>query len=175
VDLGALCLEELAAQFRKMRSLAEGAVAQTSDEELFRLIDAESNSIAIVMRHVAGNLKSRFTEFLSSDGEKPDRRRDGEFEIPAGTTRETVIADWDLGFSRLEDALAALTPGDLMRDVRIRGERMTVLAALSRSLAHTSMHVGQIVLLAKHLRGANWRTLSIPRGQSETFTSQRKF
>lgn len=175
MDLGAHCLEDLAVQFRKIRALAEGAVAQTSDEDLFRQVDAESNSIAIVMRHVAGNLKSRFTDFLTTDGEKPDRRRDGEFEIPAGTTRETVVADWDLGFSRLEGALAALTPSDLMRDVHIRGERMTVLVALHRSLAHTSMHAGQIVTLAKHLRGSNWRTLSIPRGQSETFTGQRRF
>lgn len=175
MDLGAHCLEDLAVQFRKIRALAEGAVAQTSDEDLFRQVDAESNSIAIVMRHVAGNLKSRFTDFLAADGEKPDRRRDGEFEIPAGTTRETVVADWDLGFSRLEGTLAALTPSDLMRDVHIRGERMTVLVALHRSLAHTSMHAGQIVTLAKHLRGSSWRTLSIPRGQSETFTGQRRF
>ncbi len=168
MDLAEHCLEDLATQLRKMRALAEGAVAQLSDDELFRRIDRESNSIAVVMRHVAGNLKSRFTDFLTSDGEKPDRHRDGEFEIPSGTTRETVVADWDLGFSRLEGALAALSPADLMREILIRGERMTVLAALHRSLAHTSMHVGQIVLLAKHLRGPNWRTLSIPRGQSES-------
>ena len=175
MDLGRECLADLTVQFGKMRALAEGAVAQVSDEDLFRQMDGESNSIAIVMRHVAGNLKSRFTYFLSSDGEKPDRHRDGEFEIPVGTTRETIIADWDLAFSRLESALAALAPGDLVRDVRIRGEHMTALAALHRSLAHTSMHVGQIVMLAKHWRGANWRTLSIPRGQSETFAGQRRF
>ena len=175
MDLAAHCLEDLAGQFKKMRSLAEGAIAQASDDDLFRQIDAESNSIAIVMRHISGNLKSRFTHLLTSDGEKPDRHRDGEFEIPSETTRETLLADWNLGFSRLESALAALTPGDLGRDVFIRGERMTVLAALHRSLAHTSMHVGQIVMLAKHLRGENWRTLSIPRGQSETFMGQRRF
>jgi len=174
VDLSSHCLEDLAVQFRKMRSLADGAIAQTSDGDLFRQLDPESNSIAIVMRHVAGNLKSRFTEFLTTDGEKPDRRRDGEFEIPSGTTRETVIADWDVAFSRLESALAALTAGDLAREVSIRGERMSVLTALHRSLAHTSMHVGQIVLLAKHLRGSNWRTLSIPRGQSDTFSGPRR-
>ena len=174
MDLSSHCLEDLAVQFRKMRSLADGAIAQTSDGDLFRQLDPESNSIAIVMRHVAGNLKSRFTEFLTTDGEKPDRRRDGEFEIPSGTTRETVIADWDVAFSRLESALAALTAGDLAREVSIRGERMSVLTALHRSLAHTSMHVGQIVLLAKHLRGSNWRTLSIPRGQSDTFSGPRR-
>ena len=175
MDFAADCLRDLVLQFSKMRALAEGAIAQASDDDLFRQIDAESNSIAIVMRHVAGNLKSRFTEFLSTDGEKPDRHRDGEFEVPAGTTRETVVADWDLAFTRLESALASLTPGDLMRHVYIRGERMTALAALHRSLAHTSMHVGQIVMLVKHWRGPNWRTLSIPRGQSETFTGQRRF
>ncbi len=163
MDLAAHCLEDLAGEFRKIRSLAEGAIAQTADADLFRQLDPESNSIAIVMRHVAGNLKSRFTDFLTTDGEKPDRRRDGEFEIPPGTTRETVMADWDLGFSCLEHTLAALTPADLMRYVSIRGTRLTVLEALHRALAHTSMHAGQIVTLAKHLRGSNWRTLSIPR------------
>ena len=175
MDLSAHTLEDLALQFQKIRALAEGAVAQSSDEDLFRQIDGESNSIAIVMRHVAGNLKSRFTDFLGTDGEKPDRHRDGEFEMPPGTTRETVIADWDVGFGRLESALAALAPGALMREVRIRGERMTVLQALHRALAHVSMHAGQIVMLAKHLRGSSWRTLSIPRGQSETFNGQRRF
>jgi len=175
VDLAAHCLEDLAVQMQKLRSLAEGAIAQMTEEELFRQIDGESNSIAIVMRHVAGNLKSRFTDFLTSDGEKPGRHRDGEFELPEGTTRETIVADWDLGFARLESALASLTPDDLTKTVRIRGEAHTVLEALHRSLAHTSMHVGQIVLLAKHLRGANWRTLSIPRGQSETFAGPRRF
>jgi len=175
VNLAAHCLEDLAVQFRKIRSLAEGAIAQASDEELFRCVDPESNSIAIVMRHLSGNLTSRFTEFLTTDGEKPGRRRDGEFEIPPGTTRVTLVADWDLAFSRLESMLASLTPADLSSDVQIRGERMTVLAALHRSLAHTAMHTGQIVMLAKQLRGSSWRTLSIPRGQSETFSGQRRF
>lgn len=174
MDLSSHCLDDLAGQFRKMRSLADEAIAQTSDADLFRQLDPESNSIAIVMRHVAGNLKSRFTEFLTTDGEKPDRRRDGEFEIPSGTTRETVLADWDVAFAQLERALGALTPADLTREVSIRGERMSVLTALHRSLAHTSMHVGQIVMLAKHLRGSNWRTLSIPRGQSDTFSGPRR-
>jgi hypothetical protein len=173
VDPAAHGLEDLAVQFQKMRSLAEGAIAQVSDEELFRQIDVESNSIATIMRHVAGNLRSRFTDFLTTDGEKPDRNRDGEFEMPPGTTRETVIAHWDLGFSRLERALGGLTRADLVRDVQIRGERLTVLQALHRALAHTSMHIGQIVLLAKHLRGSHWRTLSIPRGQSDQFTGPR--
>ena len=174
MDPAVHCLENVTDQMRRMRTLAEGAVAQVSDEDLFRLIDSESNSIAIVMRHVAGNLRSRFTDFLSLDGEKPDRNRDGEFEVPPGTTRETVLADWNLGFSRLESALAELKPADLMRDVHIRGERMTAMEALHRALAHVSMHVGQIVMLAKHLRGSNWRTLSVPRGQSLRFAGPNR-
>jgi len=175
MDIAAHHLDDIRIQMRKLRTLAEGAIEQVSDKDLFRQLDPESNSIAIVVRHVGGNLKSRFTDFLTSDGEKPDRHRDGEFEMPEGTTRESLMSDWALGFSRLESALAALTPGDLGRDVQIRGERVTVMQALHRSLAHTSMHVGQIVMLAKHLRGANWQTLSIPRGQSEQFTGQRRF
>ena len=169
MDAAARCLENVIDQMRKMRTLAEGAVAQVPDDDLFRPIDSESNSIAVVMRHVAGNLRSRFTDFLGSDGEKPDRNRDGEFEIPSGTTREAVVADWNRGFSSLESALAGLAPADLMRDVHIRGERMTAMEALHRAMTHISMHVGQIVLLAKHMRGSNWRTLSIPRGQSARF------
>jgi Protein of unknown function (DUF1572) len=164
VDLAAHCLEDLTEQMRKIRTLAEAAVGQVSDEDLFRQIDGESNSIAIVMQHVAGNLTSRFTDFLTADGEKPGRHRDREFEVRPDTTRQTVIADWNDGFGCLESTLASLTPADLGREVRIRGERLTVIQALHRSLAHTAMHAGQIVMLAKHLRGSNWRTLSIPRG-----------
>jgi hypothetical protein len=174
MDPAARCLENVTDQMRKMRTLAEGAVAQVSDEDLFRLIDSESNSIAIVMRHVAGNLRSRFTDFLGSDGEKPDRNRDGEFEIPPGTPRQVIVNDWNLGFSCLESALAELMPADLMRDVHIRGERMTAMEALHRALAHVSMHVGQIVMLARHMRGSNWRTLSIPRGQSQRFAGPNR-
>lgn len=174
MDLGSHYIADLQEQFGKTKALAENAVAQVTDEELFQAIDAESNSIAVIMRHVAGNLRSRFTDFLTTDGEKPDRRRDGEFELPPGTSRETVMADWDLGFGRLMNALKDLSSADLTRDVYIRGERHTVVQALSRSLGHTSMHVGQILFLAKHLRGERWRTLSIPRGQSERFNTQRR-
>jgi len=173
MDIEAHHIDDIRVQMRKARALAEGAIEQVSDEDLFRQLDPESNSIAILMRHVAGNLKSRFTDFLTSDGEKPDRHRDGEFEVAGGMTRKTVRAEWDLGFSRLESALDALTPADLAREVQIRGERLTVMQALHRAFGHVSMHVGQIVMLAKHLRGANWRTLSIPRGQSEAY-SRRK-
>jgi uncharacterized protein DUF1572 len=173
MDFGSHYIADLQDQFGKMKTLAENAIAQVTDDELFHAIDGESNSIAVIMRHVAGNLRSRFTDFLTTDGEKPDRRRDGEFELPAGTSRETVMADWALGFSRLMNALKELTSADLTRDVFIRGERHSVVQALNRSLGHTSMHVGQIVFVAKHLLGERWRTLSIPRGQSEQFTRRR--
>jgi hypothetical protein len=174
MDVASHYLDEIASQFDKLKKQADAAVAQLTDAELFRAIDAESNPVAVIMRHVAGNLRSRFTDFLTTDGEKPDRRRDGEFEMPPGTTRETVEADWDHGFKCLRTALAGLTPADLGREVFIRGERHTVLQALQRSLTHLAGHIGQIVLLAKHLRGPNWRTLSIPRGQSEQFNAARR-
>lgn len=174
MDAGPLYLEDLLAQIDHQKKLADGAIAQLSDDDLFRAIDAEANSVAVVMRHIAGNLRSRFTEFLATDGEKPDRHRDGEFEMPEGTTRETVVAGWENAFRILRAAVSDLTPPDLSRDVYIRGERHSVLQALQRALTHLSYHVGQIVFLAKHLRGAGWRTLSIPRGQSGQFNAARR-
>lgn len=174
MDASARYLEELAAQIDKQKKLAEGAIAQLGDEQLFQAIDPESNSVAIIMRHVAGNLRSRFTDFLTTDGEKPNRNRDAEFEMPEGTTRETVEADWENGFRALKTAVAGLRPDDLARDVFIRGERHSVLQALQRSITHLAYHVGQIVFLAKHLRSANWRTLSIPRGASEAFNARMR-
>jgi Protein of unknown function (DUF1572) len=156
-------LDDVRAQFRKYKKLAEDAVAQVADEDLLRTVDAESNSIAIIMRHMAGNLRSRFTDFLTSDGEKPDRNRDGEFEIAAPLGRAAIIADWESGWSRLFLALDALGPDDLLRDVSVRGERLTVIQALNRQITHHAYHVGQIVFLAKHLRHDTWTSLSIPR------------
>lgn len=175
MDAGTHYLEDIKVQIAKMKGLADGAIAQVTDEQLFQCIDEESNSIAIVVRHMGGNLRSRFTDFLTSDGEKPDRHRDGEFENPSGASRETVLAGWTAGFACLDAALGELTPANLLEVITIRGERHTVMQALNRALAHLAYHVGQIVVLAKHLRGADWRTLSIPRGQSEQFTGQRRF
>ncbi|HYT75294.1 MAG TPA: DinB family protein [Vicinamibacterales bacterium] len=175
MDAAAHYLEDAIVQAAKIKALAEGAIAQLTDEELFQTIDPESNSVALVMRHVAGNLRSRFTDFLTTDGEKPDRQRDGEFEMPSGTSRASVVAAWDAGFTCLDGALRQLTPADLLREVTIRGGRHTVIQALQRALTHVAYHVGQIVLLAKHLRGSNWKTLSIPRGQSEDFKGPRRF
>jgi hypothetical protein len=169
MDLAAHYLSELVALIDRSKKLAEGAIAQLSDDELFRTIDSESNSVAIIMRHVAGNLRSRFTDFLTTDGEKPDRRRDAEFEVPDTLTREELQTAWDAGFKVFSGTAAALGPDDLLRDVSIRGERLSVVQALQRAIAHLSYHVGQIVFLAKHLRSDAWRTLSIPRGESETY------
>jgi hypothetical protein len=166
MDVGSHYLADIAARYRDLKKLAEDAVAQVTDEDLFAAPDPESNSIAVVMRHVAGNLKSRFTNFLTSDGEKPDRHRDAEFEIPAGTTRETLLADWNLAFSRLFGTLETLTSADLLAEITIRGTAHTVVQALDRSVTHLAYHVGQIVYAARHVRGERWRTLSIPKRRS---------
>jgi hypothetical protein len=159
----AIYLEDVLVQFRKMKKLAEDAIAQVSDEELLVALDAESNSIAVVMKHVAGNLRSRFTDFLTTDGEKPNRNRDGEFEIAGQPPRASILADWESGWSRLFASLEALTANDLTKNVRVRGEVLPALTQLNRQMTHHAYHVGQIVFLAKHLRSSEWRNLSLPR------------
>ena len=161
-------LEDAAKVFRGLKKLADGAAAQVSAEEFFRAPGAESNSIALIMKHMAGNLRSRWTDFLVSDGEKPDRRRDSEFESE-GEDRAALEARWEAGWQTLFDTLASLRGEDPMRAVTIRGEPHTIVQAVNRQLAHYGQHVGQIVFLAKLLRAAEWKTLSIPRGQSEAF------
>jgi hypothetical protein len=173
MDLAIHYRDDVIAQFEKLKALTDKAIAQVSDEELFKTVDPESNSIATIMRHMSGNLRSRFTDFLTTDGEKPDRRRDGEFEMPEGMTRQAVLDAWETGFAILFTSLRSLTGADLLREVVIRGERMTVVQALGRALTHIASHAGQIVWLAKYLRGSNWRTLSIPRGQSEQVKAGR--
>jgi hypothetical protein len=166
-DLGAHYLQEARRGYRALKKDADDAVAQLADEQIWATLDAESNSVGVIMRHVAGNLRSRWTDFLTGDGEKADRNRDGEFEAPADAGRAALAADWEDGWARAAAALAALAPADLLRTVAIRGEPLTVLRAIERNTRHCASHVGQIVYLAKHLRGAEWRTLSIPRGQSQ--------
>ena len=156
-------LSDAIEQFRKMKTLAEDAIAQVSDDELAVAIDAESNSIAVIMKHIAGNLRSRFTDFLTTDGEKPDRNRDGEFEIAGQPHRTAIMADWERGWSRLFASLEELTASDLIKEVRVRGEALPALAQINRQMTHHAYHVGQIVFLAKHLRSAEWKNLSIPR------------
>ena len=160
-------LEDTAHQLRKLKTQAEKAIAQADDRAFFAVLDPEANSIAIIMKHMAGNMRSRWTDFLTSDGEKPDRARDGEFIVQPGETRAQVLAAWEDGWKRLLDAVSSLGPDDLGKTVRIRGEGHTVVEAINRQVTHYAAHVGQIVLLAKHYAGASWKTLSIPRGRSK--------
>jgi len=171
-DLAVHYLDEVRRQFRGYKRLGEGAIAQLKDEELFVTLDRESNSVAILVKHLVGNMRSRFTDFLTTDGEKPNRNRDQEFEIGPGTTRADIMRWWEEGWARVFSATAALKPEDLMRTVTIRGEPHTVLQALNRQLAHYSAHVAQIIFLAKHLRSSEWKTLSIPRGKSVEFNAR---
>jgi hypothetical protein len=162
-------LEEARRQLRGWKRTAEGALAQLKDDEFFIALDAESNSIAVIMKHIAGNMRSRFTDFLTTDGEKPDRHRDQEFEMTSGTTRADVMRWWEESWARVFATLDTLKPEDVMRTVPIRGEPHTVLQAINRQLAHYAHHIGQIVFLAKHFRASEWKTLSIARGKSQDF------
>jgi hypothetical protein len=162
-------LEDVLRQLHKYKDLAEKAVEQISDEELFQTLDAESNSIALVMKHLAGNMRSRWTDFLTSDGEKPDRQRDREFEREETDTRESLLASWEAGWQLTIGAISAIGWEDLEKTVTIRGEPHTVVEAINRQLTHYAYHVGQIVLLARHLKGADWRWLSIPKGKSREY------
>ena len=168
-DPAAHYLNEAHRQMRGHKRLAEGAMAQLKDEELFVTLDPESNSVAVIVKHMAGNMRSRFTDFLTTDGEKPDRYRDQEFELSPTTTRADLTKWWEEGWARVFDAIESLKPEDVMRTVTIRGEPHTVLQAVNRQVAHYAYHTGQIVFLAKHLRSSKWRSLSIPRGKSEEF------
>ena len=168
-DLASYYLEEIRRQFRGHKRIAEAAMAQLEDKDFFITIDPESNSIAILVKHIAGNARSRFTEFLTTDGEKPDRFRDREFELTGETSRAEVMRWWEQGWSIVFSTLEGLKPDDLLRTVTIRQEPHTVLQALGRALAHYAQHIGQIVFLAKHLRSSEWKMLSIPRGKSEDY------
>lgn len=154
--------------FRNYKKMAERAIEQVSDEEFFALIDAEANSIGTIVKHIAGNLNSRWRDFLTSDGEKDDRHRDTEFEL-IGDTRESLMQFWERGWQMLFDAIEPLTEDDFSRTVPIRGEPHTIVEAINRQLTHYSYHVGQIVLLAKHFKSAEWKTLSVPKNQSAQF------
>jgi hypothetical protein len=162
-------LTECIALFQKQKTLGERAMAQVPDEALFATLDAEANSIALIVRHLHGNMRSRWTDFLTTDGEKPDRHRDSEFELPAGQTRADVLRAWDEGWNYLFSALGGLRDADLGREVTIRSQPLSVMSAILRQLDHYAQHVGQIVLLAKHARGSEWTSLSIPRGKSREY------
>ena len=161
-------LADIRRTYRNYRQLAERAIAQVGDGQLTTALDTEDNSIAVIMRHVSGNLQSRFRDFLTSDGENPDRNRDGEFE-PQALDRVSLLREWDAAWDLVLAELDALTPEALERTVYIRREPFIVVEALNRSAAHTAYHVGQIVFLAKHLAGTRWTSLSIPKGKSAEF------
>jgi len=166
---GADYLPTALSDFHKYRRLAEAALKQVPPDRLFTAIGPESNSIAVVMKHVSGNMRSRWTGFLSSDGEKPDRERDSEFEIGEGDDAASIRRRWDEGWDLLFAALEPLTEADLSRTITIRGEPHSVMEAIQRQLTHYAYHVGQIVFLARHAAGERWHSLSIPKGQSKTF------
>jgi hypothetical protein len=170
--IGTAYLTDELRNFRGYKKLAEEALAQINDEEIFRQIDPEANSIAILIKHMSGNMRSRWTDFLTTDGEKPDRHRDREFEIDPATTRAQVMQWWEDGWRCVFDAVTPLKPADLLRTVTIAGREHTVLQAISRQLLHYAGHVNQIVMLAKHFRGPEWKSLSIPKGQSDAFARQ---
>jgi hypothetical protein len=161
-------LEDALSLFRYYKKLAEDAMAQVTDQELTTVLDGEMNSIALIVKHMTGNMRSRWTDFLTTDGEKADRNRDSEFVEPPAT-REEVRALWEEGWSRVFGALEPLKEADLGRTVTIRGEEHSVMQAINRQLAHYPYHCGQIVMLAKHFRSEKWRSLSVPRNRSAEF------
>lgn len=167
-------LSEILSCFRKLKSQADRALAQVRGDELFLQLDEESNSLAVIMKHIAGNMRSRWTDFLTSDGEKPDRHRDVEFEILENEGRDEIFRQWERGWHSLFGALEPLSAEDLEKTVTIRAEPHTVPQAIFRQLAHYAEHVGQIVFLAKHLRSREWQTLSIPRGKSGEILAKMK-
>jgi hypothetical protein len=164
-------LEDSRELFRYYKGLAERAMAQVADEQLFVAIDEEANSIAIIVKHMAGNMRSRWTDFLTTDGEKPDRDRDMEFAAPPAT-REAVLQMWEDGWAHVFRALEPLSDADLGRTVTIRGEAHSVMQAINRQVAHYANHVGQIVLLAKHFAGVGWQSLTVPRNRSAEFNQR---
>jgi hypothetical protein len=166
-DMRSAYLKDILRQFRMFKGYVDKALPRVPDEHLHAQLDANSNSIAIIVKHVGGNLRSRYRDFLTSDGEKPDRDRDDEFETTAQESRADILKWWDDGWSTALASLEALVPDDLDRTVYVRGEAFLVIEALNRSLAHTASHVGQIVYLARHFAGDSWTSLTIPKGASK--------
>ncbi len=162
-------LADAISSFRAYKGLAEKALAQVNDEELFITLDEEGNSLAVIMKHIAGNMISRWTDFLTTDGEKPERNRDMEFVIEPGMTRDQVMAYWERGWREVFAALEPLSPEDFKKKVTIRGQEHTIVEAINRQMTHYAYHIGQIVFLAKHFRSSEWKSLSIPRNRSQDF------
>ena len=173
-DLRAAYLKDLARTFRNYQSLGERAIAQAPDADLHTELDANSNSIAVIVKHVGGNLRSRFRDFLTTDGEKADRNRDGEFQMPEHVSRDDILRWWRDGFAAALGAIESLAPDDLVRTVHIRGEAFLVVEALNRSITHTAYHAGQIVYLARRFAGPAWTSLTIPKGGSDKARGEYK-
>jgi uncharacterized damage-inducible protein DinB len=170
-SFSAIFLDAVVTELRSNKGYADKAIAQLPDDKLHVALDANTNSVAVIMKHVAGNLISRWTDFLTTDGEKPWRNRDDEF-VDTFTSRAELLAYWETGWQRIFETLEALTADDLMRTVVVRGEPHSVSLAIERSLAHCSYHVGQIMLIARILAGEQWTTITIPRGQSAQFNER---
>ncbi len=166
-DFGAQYLDEVFRGLRGHKRLADDAIAQLTDEQFFAMPDPESNSVAIIVKHMAGNMRSRFTDFLTSDGEKPDRNRDEEFIIQENASRDELMHAWEQHWQLVFGTINSLEPEDLHRTITIRAQPHSVLQALNRAASHLTYHTGQIVFLAKHWKSAQWKTLSVPKGQSE--------
>ena len=171
LEVTSSCLKDSISLLRHYKKLGEQAMSQVSDIDLTAALDPDSNSIAIIVKHLAGNMVSRWTDFLTSDGEKPTRNRDAEFEAPP-QTRAELMDLWDTGWKVCFDSLASLTEDDLSRSVRIRGEAHSVLQAIHRKVAHDAYHIGQIVFIAKHLASSRWTSLTVPRGKSAEFNAR---
>jgi hypothetical protein len=174
MSTGAEYLQDVAKRFAQHKELADRAIAQVPDDGLWVSLDPESNSIGVLVRHLAGNIRSRWRDFLTSDGEKPDRHRDQEFQAPNERSRASLLADWESAWALLFQELAKLTTADLEKSVTARHEPMSVVSAINRQFGHAAQHIGQIILLAKHLQTGAWRTLSIERGQSEAFNEMMR-
>lgn len=162
-NLGKHYLENSIHEFRKLKDLGDKSFMQIKDEDFFWSPDEESNSIAIIVRHLSGNMISRWTDFLTTDGEKKNRKRDEEFERIFYTDKDDVVSRWEKGWNRLFKTLESLTEEDLLKEVKIRKEPHTVVQAINRQLTHYAYHIGQIVYISKHLESSNWKSLSIPR------------
>jgi hypothetical protein len=164
-------LEDALTRFRLYKKLAEKAIEQLKDEEFFVTLDEEGNSVAVIMKHLAGNSISRWTDFLNADGEKPDRNRDMEFVVEPQMSKDDVLAYWEKGWTCLFSALEPLQPEDFERNVKIRGEQHSIVQAINRQMTHYAYHIGQIVFLAKHFRSTEWHSLSIPKNKSDRFNA----
>lgn len=171
--IGAMYLDDIRHRFDRLKELVDRAVVQVDDRAFFTQLGTEENSIALILKHLAGNMRSRWQDWMSGDGERPDRHRDDEFVLQETDTRAQIMARWEAGWGYLRAALEPLTAADLERTITIRSQPHTMIQALNRQLSHYAYHVGQVVFLAKHLAG-DWQWLSIPPGQSEQFNAARR-